>query len=182
MLTSIKAPVAPKQSESALDLLLGCHQRIRHFTEMALRVAESSDSSPAEIAAAAAAVHRYYTVGLPLHEADEDQTVYPRLARLVPAGELAAANQAMFDQHRAIDSVIAALVPLWSQLIEAPESISDLRARLLALTAELAQLWHTHLALEEDVVFPALARHISESELATVAGEMKARREPSPLS
>ena len=34
---------------------------------------------PEEIVQAAAAVHRYYSVSLPLHEADEDQTLRPRL-------------------------------------------------------------------------------------------------------
>jgi hemerythrin-like domain-containing protein len=176
MLTSIKSPVAPEHSESALQLLLGCHDRIRHFTDIAVRLAESSGVPASEIASAAAAVHRYYTVGLPLHEADEDQTVYPRLARCA-SGDLAGANQAMFDQHRAIDSTIAELVPLWAELAATPEQIAEFKPRLRHLTSRLAQLWDTHLALEEDVVFPALARHLSSSELNAMAGEMRSRRQ-----
>jgi hemerythrin-like domain-containing protein len=176
MLTSIKVPVsaAPK-TESATDLLLGCHQRIRHFTDVALRLATLAGATDADVASAAAAVHRYYTVGLPLHEADENETVYPRLAR-VAADELAAANQAMYDQHRELDALIADLVPLWAELMQHPRRLSELQPRLQPLTERLSQLWNTHLDLEEATVFPAMGGSLSAADLAAMAAEMRARR------
>ena len=35
--------------------------------------------TPEEVVQAASGAHRYYTVSLPLHEADEEETVRPRL-------------------------------------------------------------------------------------------------------
>ena len=62
-----------------MDLLLGCHARIRHFTAVAVKLAHALAATSDEIRQAAEVVHRYYSVSLPLHEADEDQTLRPRL-------------------------------------------------------------------------------------------------------
>src|SRR5512135_3248017 len=95
-----------------VDMLLACHSRIRNFTAIAHRLAEAKGAAAAEIANAAEAVHRYYTVALPLHEADENETVYPRLrAAMTAAGAPPEAVEAMVEQHGPIDALVAELVP-----------------------------------------------------------------------
>ena len=85
MLTRIEtARRAPTDSDDVASLLLGCHQRIRHFTTLALNLSRP-DVPPAQVAAAAAAVYRYYSQALPLHEADENESVYPRLRDAIAA-------------------------------------------------------------------------------------------------
>src|SRR4051812_30710357 len=69
--------------EPLLAALLDCHSRIRRFSTLAIRLAEA-DAPPNEIAETAAAVHRYFTVALPLHAADEDLSIAPRLAVVAP--------------------------------------------------------------------------------------------------
>ncbi|HET9783881.1 MAG TPA: hemerythrin domain-containing protein [Terriglobales bacterium] len=161
-------------NSDAVDLLLGCHQRIRHFTAMALRLA-AADAPRDQIGTAAGAVHRYYSVALPLHEADENQSVYPRLrAALAASGSRleADANQAMLDQHVEIDKLVDILLPQWAGLAEHPET-----APATAATVEkLNVAWKEHLELEERVVFPALRAHLSQGDRDAIRQEMAQRR------
>ncbi len=48
-------------------MLLDCHARIRNFSALSVRLASPDVAAEGEIADAAARVHRYYTVALPLH-------------------------------------------------------------------------------------------------------------------
>jgi iron-sulfur cluster repair protein YtfE (RIC family) len=162
-------------TSDAVDLLLGCHQRIRHFTAMALRLA-APDAPRDQIGAAAGAVYRYYSVALPLHEADENQSVYPRLrAALSAAGATlaAAANQAMVDQHVEIDKLIARLLPQWAELPAHPEKAPA----TAATAARLHAAWQEHLELEEQVVFPALRSFLTPQDRDAIRQEMSQRRQ-----
>ncbi len=78
------APLAPTSNpkiEDAVDLLVGCHQRIHHFTGVAVKLAHAHGATADEIRQAAAGVHRYYSVSLPLHEADDEPDVTTSPAR-----------------------------------------------------------------------------------------------------
>src|SRR5512140_1897216 len=94
VITEIKLGKSATQVEQdAVDMLLACHQRIRNFTGIALRLAEVEGAGAPEIANAAEAVHRYYAIALPLHEADENESVYPRLSRSLTVAQEQAALQ-----------------------------------------------------------------------------------------
>ena len=82
MLNQISLAKNHSKTQDAVDLLIGCHQRIRHFTGVAMKLAHAQGASPEEVTQAAAGAHRYYTVSLPLHEADEEDTLRPRLDAL----------------------------------------------------------------------------------------------------
>src|SRR5579871_5066055 len=111
MLNQISPAKSQPKTEDAVDLLTGCHNRIRHFTGVAVKLAHALDAPREEIAQAAAGVHRYYTVSLPLHEADEEQTLRPRLDT-IGNEKLHHALAAMSDQHLAIDDLLERLLPL----------------------------------------------------------------------
>src|SRR5512135_2411098 len=103
MYKNIKLPTAPNaQSTTPSEMLLACHQRIRHFSGVAVKLAHAHGVAENEIVQAAAGLHRYFTVALPLHEADENLSLHPRLRRAVPVEELTGrAADAMVDQHLA---------------------------------------------------------------------------------
>ena len=179
MLNTIKsARSAAPEVEDAVSLLLGCHDRIRHFTEVGERLAQSPQAPATDRAAAARAVLRYYTVALPLHEADENESVYPRLKRALPPGELAHANQQMVEQHAGIDATIAELVPMWQQIERDPQSQNELGELLRHRTGHLRSLWNAHLALEEEQVIPAMRKYLPPQDLSQIAQEMRDRRQP----
>ncbi|MGH9519995.1 MAG: hemerythrin domain-containing protein [Terriglobales bacterium] len=173
---SLAAQLRGDTTSDAVALLLGCHARIRHFTQLAVRLAQP-DASAELIPEAAAGVHRYYSQALPLHEADENDSVYPRLAAAMHAaapGEaaLAAANQAMVEQHRVLNQLIAQLVPEWQAMQAHPETAVATAKQ----AAQLEQAWEQHLALEESVIFPALERYLSLEDRTAIRLEMVERR------
>jgi hemerythrin-like domain-containing protein len=165
--------------EGAVRLLLGCHDRIRHFTEMADRLASNPHSPAGDRQEAARAVLRYYEMALPLHEADENESIYPRLQKRLPPGELAEANQAMIDQHTQIDALIAQLLPVWRTIGEDPAEQERLSPHLQENVHRLQQLWTTHLRLEEEVVVPAMLHFLLPQDLGAIEHEMRARRQAS---
>lgn len=166
---------SPKKEENAVDMLTACHQRIRHFTALAKKIAECENTSPDQICDAAADVHRYFTLALPLHEADETLSVEPRLQNAVSGSEEARAAKEMLRQHLEINAVLRQLLPLWDALCREPEKSKEFSSRLLSLTAEFETLWASHLKLEEEAVFPAINR-LSQSERDDIVREIRDRR------
>ncbi len=81
-----------------VDLLLECHTRIRSFTTLAARLASTPGLAAAEVAEAAAGVHRYFTQALPLHARDEEESVLPRLRGRDPEVDRELAE--MVHEHR----------------------------------------------------------------------------------
>ncbi len=161
--------------ETAVDMLLGCHEKIRRFTALARKIAECKDASPEQVCDAAADVHRYFTVALPLHEADETLSIEPRLQSAAPDREAGHAAREMLRQHRLINEVLRQLLPLWDALCREPEKSQDFSPRLLTLTSQFEALWSSHLKLEEEHVFPAIHR-LTLEERAEIVREMRERR------
>src|ERR1022692_2912393 len=151
----------PKSPEDAVDLLVGCHQRIRHFTGVAVKLAHAQGATTEEIAQAAAGVHRYYSVSLPLHEADEDQTLQPRL-HAVADDHVRHALLAMGDQHQAIDELIERLLPLLVLARNNPDTLAEVGGEMCSITKALDEIFRAHLQMEEEVIFPAIRSALPE--------------------
>src|SRR5450432_732856 len=136
MLNQIASVKPQHKSQGAVDLLTGCHQRIRHFTDVAVKLAHAQGATADEVAQAAGAVHRYYSVSLPLHEADEDQTLRPRL-RDVADERVGHALVATSDQHQAIDELMERLLPLLVLAKNNPELIGEVGGEMCSITKAL---------------------------------------------
>jgi hypothetical protein len=177
MLNQIKLRPKASESQDVSELLLACHQKIRHFSGVAVRLAHGHGATEPEIAQAADSLHRYFSVALPLHEADENLSLHPRLGRAVPEGELAGpAADAMLDQHLAIDELVERLIPLWVLLKSTPGRLPELSAEMCALAKRLSEIFDAHLKLEEETIFPATAKYLDNSEQAAIVREMQERR------
>ena len=176
MISEIKLNSAPAVERDAVDMLLACHQRIRNFTGIAARLAEAAGAAPEAVANAAEAVHRYYSIALPLHEADENESVYPRLRGRLSDPAERASLQAMVDQHGPIDEVVARLLPRWNDLKSRPANLATCAADLRSDSSHLQDLWTEHLALEEEIVFPLIRARLTVEDLDEIHREMKQRR------
>jgi len=177
MLNQITPPRPYNQPpEDALDLLLGCHQRIRHFTVTAKNLAHAQGATHDEIRMAAAGVHRYYSVSLPLHEADEEDSLRPRLDALGDK-RVHHALAAMHDQHQAIDELIERLLPLLQMVERNPAALERAGGEMCAITKALEEIFAAHLQLEEEVIFPAIRERLSGEDRAAILAEMQARRQ-----
>jgi len=177
MLNQISPAKSQPKTEDAVDLLTGCHDRIRHFTGVAVKLAHAQGAAPQEIVQAAAGVHRYYSVSLPLHEADEEETLRPRLGTVADE-KVRHALMAMSDQHMAIDELLERLLPLLLMVQNNPEALSAAGAEMCAITKALDEMFHAHLQMEEEVIFPAIRAQLPDATQAEILREMQGRRTP----
>lgn len=168
---------APRPSSELVDLLLACHGRIRKFTQLAARLAAARGAPEAELAELAAQIRRYFTVSFPLHVADEDDHLGPRLAGT--SAEVDDALARMHAEHTAHAAPVARLVAICDELEHAPARQMALAAELAEVAAALDAAFAPHLALEERVVFPALAR-LPAAERDALRDALRERRETPP--
>ena len=175
MLHSIRTrPDLPPASDEPSELLLSCHGRLRHFSELSLALAERRDLEEALVADAGHRLLRYFRVALPLHEADEEQSIGPALAGLAAPAELDALEQ-MRDQHHLLHDVLAELFPLWETAESEPGAVR--RQLMMPHALRLATVLDVHLHLEETILFPRIAE-IDAAERKRLMGEMRGRRSP----
>ncbi len=166
---------SPTKTEDAVDLLMGCHQRIRHFTAVAVKLAHAQGATAEEIVQAVSSVYRYYSISLPLHEADEEQTLRPRLDA-IGDDKLRHALVAMNDQHQAIDDLLERLLPLLTMVRNNPQTLHATGGEMCSITKALEEMFRAHLQMEEEVIFPAIREALPENTRAEMLSEMKGRR------
>jgi len=173
--------LATRPKEKPLDqtdpgaMLLDCHERIRRFSALGVRLA-TVQAPAAEIAEVASRVHRYFTVALPLHVADEDLSIRPRLLAAHPSRELEDALGTMGSEHVEIEELLVELVSVWSQLIADPSARGTVGPDLPRASSRLEELMRRHLTLEEEVILPAISRQLPPEVAAEVVREMRSRR------
>lgn len=163
-------------STDPLGLFLECHERIRRFCRLAVRIA-TEPSPDNDVKDAAFAVHRYFHRALPLHIEDEDLSLLPRLEAVGDAA-IKQALERMSDEHDPIDSRIRALIPSWRLLSERPTELAAMKSELFEQANAIEQLMLPHLVHEETVIFPAARRLLSKQQLEEIAGQMRDRRRP----
>jgi hemerythrin-like domain-containing protein len=175
MLLGIKSLNAPAKPETTVDLLVGCHDRIRYFTSVVSKLAHAEGSASPEISAAAQSAYRYFTISLPLHEADEEESLGPRLQELGKP-HITAALDAMTHQHHAIDDLVERMVPLLTLLSNNPAKLPELHGELCTISKSLTEVFQGHLELEENVLFPAIVSELSAGSQDDILREMQGRR------
>lgn len=157
------------------DLLSACHARIRRFLDLSARLATTANVSAPEVRETAGQIRRYFAEALPLHIADEDELIAPRLA-----GESAQLDEALVTMHADHDhhaELVARLRELAGQLARDPDRRAAVAPALADAAAALHAALEPHLVLEERVIFPALAR-LPAGERAAIKEGMRRRREP----
>lgn len=161
-------------SEGLVDLLGECHHRIRTFLRSAERLAIAGDRIGEDTIAAASDIHRYFSSAFPLHLADEDESIAPRLRD--KNAEIDRALATMSADHQDHGSDVRCLVDVAFELRELRTGRERSSARLATVTATLAKALEPHLELEERVLFPAIRALAAPVQLVIVS-EMRARRE-----
>jgi iron-sulfur cluster repair protein YtfE (RIC family) len=176
MLTTL-AVHAPRPHEGDLvDLLDDCHRRLRRFLGIAAHLADTGAVTDAEAGEAAGAVDRYLSVALPLHVRDEEDSVLPRLrGRSVVVDH---ALRSMTQQHHEQEAALVQLRALCREIAQTPAHRLALRQPLAAACATLEAAFGSHLAIEEQVIFPAIRRLLDGDQQAEILHELRARRTP----
>ncbi|HET7505331.1 MAG TPA: hemerythrin domain-containing protein [Kofleriaceae bacterium] len=169
--------LGPRSAEHGADdvvaLLLECHGRMRKFLVLARRLGETTGAPATEVRDVAQHIARYFTEAFPLHVADEDRELAPRLAGA--SAEVSRALTTMAAEHLDHEPAIARLIELCKALEGDPARLAALGNELARLSAELSTRLESHLELEEHVVFPEV-RRLPAAERAAILAGLRERR------
>ena len=164
--------------DDPLGMLTDCHRRIEHFLHILCIVADraAARAMTDEEAAAVQASLQYFRVGGQRHNADEEQSLFPRL-RAVCAAEDASEISGLESDHQEAGVLHAGIEELYESWIEnGAMGVGD-QERLSLMTQRLKDLYQQHIQLEEQVVFPRATKILDAKNVAAMGKEFRARRE-----
>jgi hemerythrin-like domain-containing protein len=178
----LESPTTSPDFQNPLALLRACHGRVERFATLAARIADHLDEQgvPEEAAAnAAGRVLRYFNQAAPLHHADEEADLLPRLRTRLrtrlpepAAPELRELLTGLEGEHQWLDGHWQGLKPLLERVARGEAVSADFRARAEAFRD--AQL--DHLARENRWILPAAEQHLGASDWAAIGNAMARRR------
>lgn len=156
--------------DDPLALLCACHDKVRHFSGLALRLSEHvrQHGRDGQARRAAADILRYFEQAAPLHHADEEQDLFPALRALNDAG-LDAELDALTAEHDQLAQLWAPVCGWLRGLID-----EEVVAEPSALD-EFARRYPAHADREEAVAYVA-ARQLPDRVLHRLGQNMAARR------
>ncbi len=176
MLPLRTGPTRTDEVTEPAEALRACHDRIRHFTTVALRLARSPNAPVRLVVDATSALRRYFGSALPLHERDEEDLVTPRLLEARPGRLIEHALGRMAGDHRAIDEVLTRLDGMWARVLSRPADLASLGEEMHARARDLASLFEAHLQLEEETIFPAITTLLSDTTRRQLLQGLRDRR------
>jgi hemerythrin-like domain-containing protein len=173
---SVLFPSPSAGFDDPIEILDGCHERVRRncatIERIAARVASSGVDADARLAATG--VIRYFDTAGANHHRDEEDDLFPALAHHAPSGEL----NAVFDLLARLRADHRKLEQLWNELRARLRGVIE--GRDGGLTPEVArafsQAYERHIALEESQLLPLARRVLDERVVAAMGGNMARRR------
>lgn len=164
-------PSAAPDFSDPLGLLRACHERIFKQCDMVENLAAHlADKGPdLEASEAAAKIHRYFSTAAKHHHQDEEQDLFPRLAR--QSLKLADLIHSLKQEHERLDALWSEIAPLLAR----PAAIED-AAAFRELAGRFAEAYRNHARKENSEVLE-MAQHIfSQDELKQIGRAMAERR------
>lgn len=163
--------------DNPLGMLQDCHRRIERFLHILVTVAAQASGrslNSEETEAVTAALH-YFQEGGRRHNADEEESLFPRL-RAAGSNSPLADLAHLEDDHRRTELLHQQVEALYRQWINASALTSAEQAQLLTATADLQRIYTAHIRLEESTVFPHAAQVLPPETIAAIGSEFQARR------
>jgi hemerythrin-like domain-containing protein len=180
-MSNLLFPAPAAGFDSPLEILDGCHARVRRNCELIERIAEHIEDEGVddEVLVAAGSALRYFDIAGRDHHRDEEDDLFPAL--LQAAGPGRASVQAMVDRLHADHERLEAL---WAAVRLQLEAVRDGRGAAVdpALARALRQAYDDHIGEEERVLLPLARNLLSPGALATLGASMAARRGVKPIS
>ncbi|HEY3625882.1 MAG TPA: hemerythrin domain-containing protein [Terracidiphilus sp.] len=164
--------------DDPIGMLTDCHRRIEHFLDILCVVAvrATGRSMTEEETAAVQTALQYFHVGGQRHNADEEQSLFPRLRASAGSEELGEI-QALETDHQDANSLHEEVQDLCEKWVGAGALEAVDQDRLLSATQKLKRLYTEHIRLEEQVVFPRAGKLLSRAAIDAIGQEFRARRE-----
>jgi hemerythrin-like domain-containing protein len=163
--------------DDPIGMLVDCHRRIERFLGILCMVVERGSGgvlSDEERGAVEASLQYFHTGGK-RHNADEEESLFPRLRKESLGGTLAELEH-LEEDHQAAADLHVQVESLYEQWMQGgclgPEQIRHLTSS----TQSLKHLYTKHIALEEHSVFPRAAQVLDKNAIATIGQEFRQRR------
>ncbi len=164
--------------DDPIGMLTDCHRRIEHFLDILCVVAERAAGRVMtdEEKAAVLASLQYFRVGGQRHNADEEESLFPRMRASAGPEEVSDILGLESDHHDAnrLHEQVDSLYQKWTTAGALDRGDQD---QLFASTQQLKRLYTEHIRLEEQVVFPRAARLLSPAAITAIGQEFRTRRE-----
>ena len=158
--------------ETPIAMLEACHERVRHYSTLLVKLSAhlAEHGADQEVANAAKSVLRYFDVAAPLHHADEECDLFPAL--------LARANDELVEKIHFIEEEHAELHALWAQIRPKLQLIAE--GQEVDLSREEARAFFSryfaHSAREEMEIYPYASTLLDDTTMAKIGQSMAARR------
>jgi hemerythrin-like domain-containing protein len=146
------------EGKDPFDQLERCHRRLEEACDALGPATEMEDRATLEDVAA------FLARQIRRHEDDEDESLFPRLARVAELAPTIARLKTEHAHHGELQSRFrqALEASAWPEL----RKVSD----------ELVRAYREHIAVEESELFPAARAALTEADLGAIRDEMNARR------
>lgn len=163
-------PTAAPDFSDPLGLLKACHQRILNHCELLLKIAAHAEQNGIdnEVKQAAVKVHRYFSTAGRHHHEDEEQELFPRIAR--QSLKLADLVHRLRKEHENLDILWLNLEPQLAR----PANIQNV-ALFKADAEALAEAYQNHVKMENEELLE-MAQHIFGKDELKKIGEGMAKR------
>ena len=170
--------------EHPLELWEACHERVRRMNELLVRlvghIREHGIDEQARVTAQS--IRRYFTEASPLHHMDEERDLFPCLLAHTAARPPSIAAERVAGAIATLEAEHQEIRQMWMELAPMLQDVEQGDASRLddALVAAFVSRYRAHLALEEEVIGPALKRQLSQKDLARIGIAMAGRRGLTP--
>jgi hemerythrin-like domain-containing protein len=164
--------------DDPIGMLTDCHRRIEHFLHILCLVvgrARGRSMSEEETRAVEAALD-YFQVGGRRHNADEEESLFPRLRAGSSAKELEELGGLEGD-HQQAGALHTEIEELYRRWIAANSLSAEEENRLTSAAEQLRRLYEEHIRIEERVVFPRAVAALDSHAVAAIGEEFRARRQ-----
>lgn len=168
--------------DQPLGLLSDCHRRIEHFLEVLSKVVARARGGAldGEHRRAVETALEYFEVAAPRHNADEEESLFPRLRERGASDprveQVMAKVEALEADHEAADVALAEVRAWFERWLEIGSLAPAQVTRLERLLGTLQSLYSRHIAIEDNDVFQVAAQVLGAQDLHDVGQEMAQRR------
>ncbi len=172
--------------EDPIGMMMDCHRRIERFLDVLDRVAHGAvgrEMTTVEAEAVAAAL-KYFEESGPRHNADEEESLFPRmreLARREPGareriGRALEEIDRLEREHVEAGAIHAAVGAWYARWLRGEVPDEGAGRELAGETGKLRDMYSRHIQAEEELVFPLAAQVLDSAEIAAAGREVEARR------
>jgi hemerythrin-like domain-containing protein len=171
-----------------LDVLFQCHHKIAANLEALIRVSETLRKKEVDdfkelFETIDTILNHFSTAGIK-HTQDEEDSLFPRMrdySETVVSDVFDVIAQ-LEKQHRKAANIEASLGKMLVNMATDASPESNKLDLFCDLSESLYDLYRPHIQMENEFVFPAAAKILSDDELLAVGKEMYLRRQPKILS